>query len=129
VGKPILWAALAAPERRHRLGVGDDLAAIDAIVHLHHGHAASMVAGVWRLSPPIVDAVAHHHDPFDELGHVVALADALAHWADEGPRDDEANAKLLAHPSIFALDLYPEDLGALMARRDELYANARSVLP
>ena len=126
VGKPILWAALAVPERRQRLGVAD--ADLDAVVQLHHGHAASMVASEWRLSPPIVDAVAHHHDPFDELGHVVALADVVAHWADEGPRDAEADARLLAHPSIFALDLYPEDLGALMARRDELYANARSVL-
>ena len=57
----------------------------------------------------------------DRLGHASSKAD-------EGPRDDAASATLLAHPSIFALDLYPEDLGALMARRDELYANARSVL-
>jgi putative nucleotidyltransferase with HDIG domain len=127
VGKPILWAALAVPERRERLGVTD--AELDTVVHRHHGHAASQVAGAWRLSPPIVDAVANHHDPFDELGHVVALADAIAHWADEGPRDKDASARLLAHPSILALDLYPEDLEALLARRDEIYAAARSVMP
>ncbi len=127
VGKPTLWAALAMPERRARAGVVD--AELDAIVDRHHARAGSLVAGAWRLSPPIVDAIAHHHDPFDELAHGVALADALAHWAEGPARDELAADRLLAHPSIVALDLYPEDLGALLARRDEIVGNARGVLP
>ena len=126
VGKPTLWAALAMPERRERAGVAD--AELDQVVDRHHAHAGSVVAGAWRLSPSIVDAVARHHAPADDMAHGVALADALAHWA-VGPAGAEHDARLLAHPSIAALDLYPEDLTALLARREELVATARGVLP
>ncbi len=125
VGKPALLAAFSDPKRRAHLGVAETDVA--AAVTEHHARAGGLVATAWRLSPMVVEGVACHHAPESEIAHTVALADALAKWATVDPAEAaeaEAEAAVRGHASLEPLNLYPEDVGALLARREEVLASA-----
>jgi HD-like signal output (HDOD) protein len=57
----------------------------ESVAGTHHGRIGAYLLGLWGLEHPVVEAVAHHHDPaatgsshFD-LPSIVHVADALAH--------------------------------------------------
>ena len=91
-----------------------------------HAELGARLVESWELSDWVAAAARHHHDPEAAPEHLdvvrtVALADALAHWslggADGPPPVD--------HPCLGPLDLYAEELDALLRHRGEVADFAR----
>jgi putative nucleotidyltransferase with HDIG domain len=96
-----------------------------ALLDGEHCRAGALLAQSWRLPETVAQAIAHHHAPEQagphfEAAAMVALADQLAHatCSDGGPgvRPED----LSGSPLLPRLDLYPDDLQALLAQRDEI---------
>ncbi len=87
-----------------------------------HAEAGATLIARWGLPARIVEAARHHHDPSaapdPTLSALVALADEVTTWAEAPSADVEQG--LLASPYLGVLDLYPEDLAGILARRDRL---------
>ena len=123
VGKALLLGG--APRVLGRDGptlpVGHLLHAVDE----QHVAAGEAVAAAWRLPAPIAETIRCHRDPAAadprcrDVAASVALADQLAHFAAPSrlavPPDE---AGLRRHPLLEVLNLYPDELGALLAMRD-----------
>jgi HD-like signal output (HDOD) protein len=98
----------------------------------HHARIGRTLAERWALPEPVVESIAHHHDPEAAERHVQAarvtcLANLLAHAVlaaeDEAPAAGET---LRAHAVCGALNLYPEDIDALLERRSQLLEHAEA---
>jgi len=126
VGRPIvLQTALRVPRT---LGTLDE-DQIEWAMNAYHARVGSRLVDAWGLPEWAAAAVEHHHDPdraapFEEEARVTRLADLLAHWAlrpgstpDDFPADD---------PVVAALNLYPDDLDALLDLRDRILVSAEA---
>ncbi|MBL8863112.1 MAG: HDOD domain-containing protein [Planctomycetes bacterium] len=118
VGRPIvLNAALRMPRDRGELTAEQ----LEHVVDRHHARLGARLAASWGLGPWAVAAVEHHHDcelaePYEDEARVTRLADLFAHWAlAAGSAADDAPH---ADPVVIALNLYPDDVDALVARRE-----------
>jgi putative nucleotidyltransferase with HDIG domain len=121
VGKPVVLALLLDLQRETRapLSRATSLETLDA----YHAGAGAALAREWDLPDPVTQAIAHHHDPGGAPGHVQAvmitcLADLLSHatLCDAATREETETAAR-QHPVCGLLNLYPDDLDALLARR------------
>lgn len=131
IGKAVLLpiAAKANAGPAELRADGELLAALEQ----HHTAAGALLAELWRLPAPIQEAVVHHHDHTGAQRHadmamMVCFADLLAHEiaADaEGPPTERT--RLAAHPVLEALNLYPDQLQALLARREEALSVAEGM--
>jgi len=93
-----------------------------AVLEPYHALVGRSLAETWSLPGAIVESIAHHHDPGAADEHVpsvniACLANLFAHLVLDQPDDEKA---LRAHPVCVALNLYPEDLDALIAKRDDM---------
>jgi putative nucleotidyltransferase with HDIG domain len=120
VGIPVLWQAIADLEptgRPHaRRDEEEELALNDL-----HAHVGALVADMWGLPARVVATIAAHHEvlppvaprteapPFGRAA--LALADVLA---DEGA---EALTREPARSAVVALELYPEEIAAVLSSR------------
>jgi putative nucleotidyltransferase with HDIG domain len=96
------------------------------VLEPHHAAVGRALAERWGLPPPIVAAITYHHEPTAAAGHapaahVTSLANLLAHLVLDRPDSDEA---VRTHPSCAALNLYPDDVDALIAEREAMLAVA-----
>jgi putative nucleotidyltransferase with HDIG domain len=128
VGKPVVLSLLldvsrATPDRPPAAVCVDALA-------VYHTRVGRDLAERWGLPGHVVACVASHHafetaerDP--QAVAVTCLADLLAHvaLADE-PSAAGREALVRAHPVCVALNLYPDDLDGLLARRAAVRAFA-----
>lgn len=88
-----------------------------------HTVAGVVLARRWQLPEQIAEAMQFHHEPsaaprFGELAATAQVADALAHLTAPSalaPAPDEA--ELRAHPGLRSLNLYPDQVDALLALR------------
>ncbi len=100
--------------------VGDVLTA----VHEQHVAAGCLLAAEWKLPEQIGEAIRGHHEPakakhFPELTMTVALADALAHHvAPSVLAPPVGEQELRQHEALDVLNVYPDQLDALLALRD-----------
>jgi putative nucleotidyltransferase with HDIG domain len=100
-----------------------------AVGELHEEVGEAMLRA-WGLSARLVSAVRHHHQP-EKAGEATAiatlirLADDLAHHAVplRGVKEDD----LRRHPAAAALNVYPEVLDGLLARKDEILAQVEAI--
>lgn len=124
VGMPVLWQLLAdleaeglvAPARDAR----EEAAALDEL----HAQVGALVAGRWELPTRVVAAIASHHAPVAASAGsgerpvfarvALVLADALA---DAG---EDALGRAEVRAVVEALELYPEELDAVVASRRAL---------
>ena len=103
---------------------------VEACASRLHERVGGMIAKLWTLPKAVVDVIEHHHADLSGHGEAVAnaavvqLADALAHGYLEGHRgaegEDAELAALAAHPAANILNLYPEDIEALIAARSTI---------
>jgi putative nucleotidyltransferase with HDIG domain len=120
VGKPVVLALLleltkktpARPAPQACLGVLD----------LFHAAVGRSLAERWQLPEPVIEAIAHHHDFTAATRHagaaqIACLANLLAHLTLDRP---DGEAELRTHPVCPALNLYPDDLDALLAKREAM---------
>jgi putative nucleotidyltransferase with HDIG domain len=119
VGRPIvLQAVLAAPDSVAQKPLAPDV--LDAAIEEFHAVVGGRAVQAWKLADWTVAAVAHHHDPsnaapFEDEARLVRLADLLSHWAlGDGARSEDFP---MSDPVIEELDLYREDVEALLAMR------------
>ncbi len=119
VGRPVvLQATLDAlgPRAKEPLPA----ALLESAMDEFHEPVGARLVEAWKLADWTVAAVAHHHHPeraapHEEDARVTRLADLLSHWAldeDSKPADFPAD-----DPVIAALNLYPEDVEALLQLR------------
>lgn len=122
VGRPVLLQQLARLEGERGASVPAGLfAAIDA------RHTAGMTARVlahWRIAESIQEAVQHLAQPqaaphAATLATIVALAIDWGRWILDEPTAGDT-AMLREHPLNAALTLYPDDVDALVARREAI---------
>lgn len=85
-----------------------------------HRELGARIAQSWKLGPWITSVIRYHHDPLKAITHqhevlVTSLADKLAYWALDSNQDTKDFSAQL--PQIAALNLSPQHLAVLLARR------------
>ena len=103
IGRPLLMQALVDLHREERLTLDPESAWPS--VAAAHARVGGALADRWGLPPRVAEAVRRHHSADNELSHLVALADRLAHGGDGG-----------VHAAV--LDMYPEDVAAIAKRKN-----------
>lgn len=128
VGLVVLLAALADLERETSQKL-DRSQALALVERLHEEVGASLCRA-WHFPERLAFAAASHHAPekakgAPDLAHVVALADALAERAEAfGEVEEKA---LRAHPAIVALNLYQDDFGRVLEKRQGVLETANAL--
>lgn len=116
VGKPVVLALA--------LEIDSDLSTdtCTGVLGPYHGRVGRSLAEGWSLPEAIVESITHHHDPTAAEQHalsvnITCLANQLAHLVLDRPDDEDT---IRRHPVCVALNLYPEDLDTLIAKRDDM---------
>lgn len=128
VGRPIvLQTALGAPSSLAKEPLSSEV--LEAAMSEFHAAVGGRLLEAWRLADWTVAAVTHHHQPalaapFEVEARMVRLADLLSHWALEG--DARPEDFPMTDPVIAELDLYREDVEALLALRDMALDGAKA---
>jgi putative nucleotidyltransferase with HDIG domain len=121
IGKPVLVNVLSGIERSLRVKV--DRVGWAALLDEHHVQVGTMIADLWGLPSQVHGAIASYGLVGEwPVGSpevlITCLADQLAtHLLTPDALSEEA---LKAHPVFSALNLYPEDVEALLARRESV---------
>jgi len=127
VGRPVLLQAIVDMHGANR--VLNRHAVLTVVAELH-AQVGGMLAQKWSLPVRVAEAIAFHHDP-----HAAKVAPQLAiltSFADDIPScDDEygpdAAAALLKHPLLAHLNLYPDEVAAIVARRKDFAETLQAV--
>ncbi|MCX5741811.1 MAG: HDOD domain-containing protein [Proteobacteria bacterium] len=94
----------------------------------NHAFVGGCLVEQWQLGPALVGAIRHHHDPAPPptLGRPVALlqfADAVAHLL----LDESDDRPVRTHAALTTLNLYPDDVDRLLARRVEIVTAVEAI--
>lgn len=135
VGRPVLLQVLV--DLHAVCGCTFVPAAADAAIDRLHAGIGSALVQHWELPARLSETIRHHHDPLNaptasQTAIMTALADDLAHWllgADAPGARAVDEAALRSHPMLAQLNLYPEELDALLARGEAVAAMVRAVAP
>jgi len=127
-GQPVLWQLLVEVEKE--LGVGIEAGLVDDIVEQMHAGVAARMVESWKLPERLAEAIAYHHRPHlaptaAQGAMTLQLADDLGHHA-VGPREMTEEA-LRRHPMLEPLNVYRDELDALLARKEAIAAMAETV--
>ncbi|MEM7203412.1 MAG: HDOD domain-containing protein [Planctomycetota bacterium] len=119
VGRPVILAAAA--KEHPDAGLPVLVSAMDN----YHNVVGLRLAELWQLPPQVVASARWHHDWSQADGHVeavmtVALADRLAHWAVPSGDDAVTEDELRQLPVLEGLNLYPDEMEALLERREDV---------
>lgn len=130
VGKPVVLGILldVCKETGETVAPETCVATLDAF----HTQVGRLLAERWELPEPVLESIARHHEieTAAQLGKAVqitAVADLLAYVATK-PEDAHAaeRASLDGHPLFAALNLYPDDVDALFAKRAAILEQAEA---
>ncbi len=121
VGRPVLLQAVV--DASEELATSAPHGAVQAFVDDLHAEVGQRLAARWKLAAPLRTAIGAHHAPEEagasaQLARVIQLADALSDIVVERSPPD----LLRGHPALAGLNLYPEDLDALVATQDRVAA-------
>jgi len=119
IGAPVVLQLAADVAAEHRVAATD--AEVDAEVKRLHEEVGASIARAWALPEKVAAAIGGHHGACTPSVALIQMADACAHVVLE-ESTPEAEAALRALPAAEALNLYPEDVDALFARRDAVRA-------
>jgi putative nucleotidyltransferase with HDIG domain len=128
VGKPVLLQTLEDLQRD--LGVSLDGESRDFAVQASHAAVGEALVKHWKLPARLGETILYHHDPASapncaQTAMMTQLADELAHVAlGESARGD---AGVRRHPVLEPLNVYPEELDALLARKDQVVEVTQSL--
>lgn len=129
VGRPVLLQALVDLHTAAKTPfvAGAATALIDA---RHADIGATLVTG-WSLPARLGETLRAHHHPLTsttaaQTAMMTNLADDLAHLLLEGGRS-VSEAQVREHPMLVPLNLYPDEMDALLAKRPTVLAMVESV--
>jgi putative nucleotidyltransferase with HDIG domain len=95
-----------------------------AAVREQHMAAGALLAAEWKLPDQIAESIVGHHDVtlssrYPDLACMVRLADRIAYVVAPEPMAPVITLEdLRADESVVALNVYPDELDALLAKRD-----------
>jgi putative nucleotidyltransferase with HDIG domain len=134
VGRPVLLQTI--------LDLHDDCdckpnaMAVTVAINKLHSHVGSEMVKSWALPVRLAETIHHHHKPEGattaaQTATLTCLADDLSHWAlDESEAPGArgvAAADITDHRTLTGLNLYPEDLDALVAKKDQVLAMVKAM--
>jgi putative nucleotidyltransferase with HDIG domain len=127
-GKPVLLQLLVDVQRELDLGV--EAGVIEDIVQEMHGAVGGRLVESWKLPARLAETIACHHAPQDaetagQTAMMTNIADDLAHYALATKPVTEEH--LHAHPMLVPLNLYRDELDALMARKESVKVAAEAI--
>ncbi len=104
---------------------------VHALGREFHRAAAAAVTVAWKLPQQVQVAAVHHEDPsaapaFGEETRLTALAAQLASWVVHHVPADEDTVR--EFPEWADLNFYPDDVDAVLARRDALAESAATFM-
>ena len=116
-------------ERRNE---GCDNALLDQLIDRFGGAAASMLVEAWKLPTTLADVLANYRrwdssTPPDDLCLMTAAAVLFADTLKACPDTEEALAGLVGSAECKALNLYPEEVSALLDRADAVQQTMESM--
>ena len=129
VGKPALLQLVVDVARE--LGGTPEAAWLRGYLDESHPQLGRKVGEVWQLPIPVVAAINHFRD-YTAAGaqameaKTTCLADRLATWL-VGPEALE-EAILREHPVFVDLNLYPDDVSALLGKRDTVLTTVDALM-
>lgn len=129
VGRPVLLQAIVS--LREELGVDAPRAAVLEATGLHHAEVGAQLIASWNLPERLAEVVLFHHDPTSapqaaRMAMVTRLADDLSHFAMEDGRVAEED--LRAHPLAEPLNVYPDEMDALLERCEHVVEIVESLV-
>lgn len=130
VGKPVALGLLL--DVCKETGQSVSTAASVAVLEEFHVQVGSLLGERWTLPDDVLQSIAHHHETEtpERLGKFVqmtALADLVAYAAVKSDEEYEgARGMLEGHPLYAALNLYPDDVAALFAKRAAILEQAEA---
>jgi putative nucleotidyltransferase with HDIG domain len=128
VGKPVVMQALndllgASAERPSR----DELF---GLVDEFHAMAGSRLVTDWKLPARLSETILYHHSP--ELATTATQTALMTQFANDlshlsvGPRTVDEDS-IRKHPTLVPLNLYPNEVDSLLARRQEVTSMVEAV--
>jgi len=123
IGKPVVLQTAAALAKEYELSV--EPASVDQMLAAYHIRVGSVIAKQWALPPQVAEAIAFY-EYYDQAAvarqecMTTCLADRLAtHLLHPECLD---NAAVRDHPVHVDLNLYPNDIEALLQMKDKIAA-------
>jgi HD-like signal output (HDOD) protein len=119
VGKPALLQLVIDVARE--LGGTPQGPWLTGFIEAQHQKLGRKVAEVWELPSPVIASIVNYSDyaraaaPLVQTARTVCLADRLATWLVEPDRFDDTT--LRDHPVFVDLNLYPDDIAALVSKK------------
>jgi putative nucleotidyltransferase with HDIG domain len=107
-----------------------DLADLVTALREQHMAAGSLLAAEWKLPEQVAEAIAGHHDVtlssrYPDLACMVRLADRIAYSIRPEPLSSAPTLdELRADEAVVALNVYPDELDGLLAKRDKAMQTA-----
>jgi putative nucleotidyltransferase with HDIG domain len=128
IGRPVLLQAVVDLSRELDCPIARQQAL--ALVSTAHERTGARLVTLWELPARVAEAVHHHHRQTGPVGAgplfaVVGMADELAHFALRDGTMHEPG--LRDSPRFKALNLYPEELTALIACGEKVRLSVEAV--
>lgn len=132
VGWPLLLQELVDLHRQCNCPL--ELPAVEGAISRLHAKVGSDLVGHWSLPARLAETILFHHDPLRstsaaQTAMMTDLADDLAHLTVPlpGPGRDVTEASVRQHAMLVPLNLYPDEMEALLAQREKIKAMVASV--
>lgn len=128
-GKAVLLQLLSDVQKE--IGVGIESSLLEDILGEMHGAVGGRLVESWKLPERLAEAIACHHRPQNakecaQSAMMVCFADDLAHFTLASSAIDEEQVR--HHPMLVPLNLYRDELEALLAKRGAVKTAAESIL-
>ena len=119
VGRPVIIQTLS--DIRKKLDVELEREAMLAAADQFHCTVGAELVSNWQLPARLAETILYHHDPegaeeASQTAMLTRLASDFAHWL-VGP-DEFTEDELRAHPLLAGLNMYPDELDKLLAKKD-----------
>jgi putative nucleotidyltransferase with HDIG domain len=121
IGKPVVLQTAAALAKEHQLSV--EPASLDQLLNGYHIRVGSVIAKQWALPPQVAETIAFY-EYYDQAAvarqecMTTCLADRLATHLLHPERLDDAAVR--DHPVHADLNLYPNDIEALLQMKEKI---------
>lgn len=128
VGKPVVLNVCVRLSAELKVPLEPEL--LDRLIEAHHVPLGMQLADKWQLPKQARESIAHYRqydqaESFKQEVMMACVADRLATFLLDPASPDEAS--LREHPAFADLNLYPKDIDALVAAKDQVVTVVESL--